>query len=152
MSKPGNQQRRKPAEHCLRNVEENRHAAETHSWRKYPHHDEGCEHSGPTACATEHVDTPRNTKEKTIMTLESASSGGRVRDALPGRTKVAIVTGASSGIGLEVVALDTMLIKDCRSIGIAKRVFGCHERCTESDDRHGRDVVCRPASVKMYQP
>jgi hypothetical protein len=48
-------------------------------------------------------DTPRNTKEKTIMTLGSASSGGRVRDALSGRTKVAIVTGASSGIGLEMV-------------------------------------------------
>jgi NADP-dependent 3-hydroxy acid dehydrogenase YdfG len=37
------------------------------------------------------------------MTLESASSGGRVRDALSGRPKVAIVTGASSGIGLEMV-------------------------------------------------
>jgi NAD(P)-dependent dehydrogenase (short-subunit alcohol dehydrogenase family) len=42
-------------------------------------------------------------KEKTIMTLESASSGGRVTDALSGRPKVAIVTGASSGIGLEMV-------------------------------------------------
>ena len=29
--------------------------------------------------------------------------GGRVRDALSGRPKVAIVTGASSGIGLEMV-------------------------------------------------
>ena len=37
------------------------------------------------------------------MTIESTSSGGRVRDALSGRTKVAIVTGASSGIGLEMV-------------------------------------------------
>jgi len=36
------------------------------------------------------------------MTLGSASSGGRVRDALSGRTKVAIVTGASSGIGSPV--------------------------------------------------
>jgi hypothetical protein len=44
-------------------------------------------------------DSPRNTKEKTIMTLRSASSGGRVRDALSGTPKVAIVTGASSGIG-----------------------------------------------------
>ena len=34
------------------------------------------------------------------MTLESISSGGRVRDALSGSPKVAIVTGASSGIGL----------------------------------------------------
>jgi NAD(P)-dependent dehydrogenase (short-subunit alcohol dehydrogenase family) len=42
-------------------------------------------------------------KEKTIMTLESTSSGGRVRDALSGRPRVAIVTGASSGIGLEMV-------------------------------------------------
>jgi NADP-dependent 3-hydroxy acid dehydrogenase YdfG len=37
------------------------------------------------------------------MTLESTSSGGRVRDALWGRPKVAIVTGASSGISLEMV-------------------------------------------------
>ena len=37
------------------------------------------------------------------MTLESTSSGGRARDALSGRPKVAIVTGASSGIGLELV-------------------------------------------------
>lgn len=37
------------------------------------------------------------------MTLGSASSGGRVRDALSGRPRVAIVTGASSGIGLEMV-------------------------------------------------
>ena len=38
-----------------------------------------------------------------MMTLGSASSSGRVRDALSGRPKVAIVTGASSGIGLEMV-------------------------------------------------
>jgi NAD(P)-dependent dehydrogenase (short-subunit alcohol dehydrogenase family) len=37
------------------------------------------------------------------MTSGSASSDGRVRDALSGRPKVAIVTGASSGIGLEMV-------------------------------------------------
>ena len=37
------------------------------------------------------------------MTLESTSSGGRVRGALSGRPKVAIVTGGSSGIGLEMV-------------------------------------------------
>ena len=37
------------------------------------------------------------------MTSESISSGGRVRDAHSGRPKVAIVTGASSGIGLEMV-------------------------------------------------
>ena len=37
------------------------------------------------------------------MTLESTSSGGRVQDALSGRPKVAIVTGGSSGIGLEMV-------------------------------------------------
>ena len=37
------------------------------------------------------------------MTLGSASSGGRALDALSGRPKVAIVTGASSGIGLEMV-------------------------------------------------
>ena len=36
------------------------------------------------------------------MTLESTSSGGWARDAVSGRPKVAIVTGASSGIGLEV--------------------------------------------------
>jgi NAD(P)-dependent dehydrogenase (short-subunit alcohol dehydrogenase family) len=41
-------------------------------------------------------------KEKTIMTSESTSSGSRVRDALSGRPKVGIVTGASSGIGLEM--------------------------------------------------
>ena len=37
------------------------------------------------------------------MTLRSASSDGRVQDALSGRPKVAMVTGASSGIGLEMV-------------------------------------------------
>jgi NAD(P)-dependent dehydrogenase (short-subunit alcohol dehydrogenase family) len=37
------------------------------------------------------------------MTLGSASSGGHARDTLSGRRKVAIVTGASSGIGLEIV-------------------------------------------------
>ena len=37
------------------------------------------------------------------MTLESTSSGGLVRHALSGRPKVAIVTGGSSGIGLEMV-------------------------------------------------
>src|SRR5258706_7365607 len=37
------------------------------------------------------------------MTSGSASSGGRALDALSGRPKVAIVTGASSGIGLEMV-------------------------------------------------
>jgi NAD(P)-dependent dehydrogenase (short-subunit alcohol dehydrogenase family) len=42
-------------------------------------------------------------KEKTIMKSGSASSSGRVGDALSGRPKVAIVTGASSGIGLEMV-------------------------------------------------
>src|SRR5260370_11749599 len=34
------------------------------------------------------------------MTVECISSGGRVRDGLSGSPKVAIVTGASSGIGL----------------------------------------------------
>ena len=38
-----------------------------------------------------------------MMTLGSASSSERVRDALSGRPKVAIVTGASSGIGLGMV-------------------------------------------------
>src|SRR5260370_1673750 len=37
------------------------------------------------------------------MTLGSTSSDGRVQDALSGRPKVATVTGASSGIGLEAV-------------------------------------------------
>src|SRR5258707_12984601 len=37
------------------------------------------------------------------MTLGSVSSSGRAQDALSGRPKVAIVTGASSGIGLELV-------------------------------------------------
>ena len=37
------------------------------------------------------------------MTLISASSKGRAQDALSGRPKVAIVTGGSSGIGLEMV-------------------------------------------------
>src|SRR5258705_12922672 len=38
------------------------------------------------------------------MTLGSVSSSGRAQDALSGRPKVAIVTGASSGIGLEAVS------------------------------------------------
>jgi NAD(P)-dependent dehydrogenase (short-subunit alcohol dehydrogenase family) len=37
------------------------------------------------------------------MTLRSASSESRAQDAPSGRPKVAIVTGASSGIGLEIV-------------------------------------------------
>src|ERR1700720_2525951 len=37
------------------------------------------------------------------MTSGSASSGGRALDALSGRPKTAIVTGGSSGIGLEMV-------------------------------------------------
>ncbi|MGC1298460.1 MAG: SDR family NAD(P)-dependent oxidoreductase [Alloacidobacterium sp.] len=37
------------------------------------------------------------------MTPGSASSSGHARDTLSGRRKVAIVTGASSGIGLEIV-------------------------------------------------
>jgi NADP-dependent 3-hydroxy acid dehydrogenase YdfG len=37
------------------------------------------------------------------MTSVSASSDGRVQDALSGRPTVAIVTGASSGTGLEIV-------------------------------------------------
>jgi NAD(P)-dependent dehydrogenase (short-subunit alcohol dehydrogenase family) len=37
------------------------------------------------------------------MPLRSASSEGRAQDALSGRPKVAIVTGGSSGIGLEIV-------------------------------------------------
>src|ERR1700724_3371152 len=37
------------------------------------------------------------------MTSGSASSEGRAQDALSGRLKVAIVTGGSSGIGLEMV-------------------------------------------------
>jgi NAD(P)-dependent dehydrogenase (short-subunit alcohol dehydrogenase family) len=37
------------------------------------------------------------------MTSGSVSSSGRTQDALSGRRKVAIVTGASSGIGLEMV-------------------------------------------------
>src|SRR5260370_2721467 len=37
------------------------------------------------------------------MTLGCVSSSGRAQDALSGRPKVAIVTGASSGIGLEMV-------------------------------------------------
>jgi NAD(P)-dependent dehydrogenase (short-subunit alcohol dehydrogenase family) len=36
------------------------------------------------------------------VAFRSASSEGRVQDALSGRPKVAIVTGASSGIGLEM--------------------------------------------------
>ena len=38
------------------------------------------------------------------MTLGSVSSGGRVRDALSGRPKVAIVTGASSGAACHTLA------------------------------------------------
>src|SRR5258708_6582320 len=54
------------------------------------------------------------------MTLGSTSSDGRVQDALSGRPKVAIVTGASSGIGLEavsrLVACGYRVVANCRNI------------------------------------
>jgi NAD(P)-dependent dehydrogenase (short-subunit alcohol dehydrogenase family) len=59
-------------------------------------------------------------KEKTIMTLESTSSGGRVQDALSGRPKVAIVTGASSGIGLGMVK--RLIEKGCRVVANSRKI------------------------------
>ena len=52
------------------------------------------------------------------MTLGSVSSSGRARDALSGRPKVTIVTGASSGIGLEMVK--RLIEKGYRVVAIVK--------------------------------
>src|SRR6267378_1248101 len=54
------------------------------------------------------------------MTLESTSSGGRVQDALSGRPKVAIVTGASSGIGLGMVK--RLIEKGCRVVANSRKI------------------------------
>jgi len=62
------------------------------------------------------------------MTLGSVSSSGRVQDALSGRPKVAIVTGASSGIGLEavrrLVACGYRVVANSRNITSANSLDG----------------------------
>src|SRR6266446_4392463 len=62
------------------------------------------------------------------MTLGSVSSSGRVQDALSGRPKVAIVTGASSGIGLEavrrLVACGYRVVANSRNITSAHSLDG----------------------------
>src|SRR5260370_8332697 len=62
------------------------------------------------------------------MTLGSVSSSGRVQDALSGRPKVAIVTGASSGIGLEavrrLVACGYRVVANSRNITSANSLNG----------------------------
>ena len=58
--------------------------------------------------------------EKTIMTSGSASSDGQVQDVLSGRPKVAIVTGGSSGIGLEIVK--TLIEKDYRVVANSRNI------------------------------
>jgi hypothetical protein len=89
-------------------------------------------------------DTPRNTKEKTIMTLGSASSRGRVRDALSGRTKVAIVMGASSGIGLEMVK--KLIERGYRVVANSRSDAPQHSRSETGGRRHwyrGNGQTCR---------
>jgi NAD(P)-dependent dehydrogenase (short-subunit alcohol dehydrogenase family) len=54
------------------------------------------------------------------MTSGSASSDGRVQDALSGRPKVAIVTGASSGIGLEIVKM--LIEKGYRVVANSRKI------------------------------
>ncbi len=62
------------------------------------------------------------------MTLGSVSSSGSVQDALSGRPKVAIVTGASSGIGLEavrrLVACGYRVVANSRNITSANSLDG----------------------------
>jgi len=58
--------------------------------------------------------------EKTIMISGSASSEGRVLDALSGRPKVAIVTGGSSGIGLEMVK--KLIEKGYRVVATSRKI------------------------------
>jgi len=62
------------------------------------------------------------------MTSGPASSDGPVQDALSGRPKVAIVTGASSGIGLEMVK---------RLIGKGYRVVANSRKITSAMTLHG---------------
>jgi len=59
-----------------------------------------------------------------------ASPEGRAQDALSGRSKVAIVTGASSGIGFEMVKLSS-LAQQKQLPSIWKRQFRL-PRSTES--------------------
>src|SRR5258706_13416597 len=62
------------------------------------------------------------------MTLGSVSSSGSVQDALSGRPKVAIVTGASSGIGLKavrrLVACGYRVVANSRNITSANSLDG----------------------------
>ena len=73
------------------------------------------------------------------MTLRSASSEGRPHDTLSGRPKVAIVTGGSSGIGLEMVK--KLIEKGYRvvanspgvsalKLGKLLRIAGCRDHAT----------------------
>jgi len=54
MSKPGNQANGvNPHRTLLRKLKESRHSVKRHSWRKYPHHDEGAS-TVASACTSEH--------------------------------------------------------------------------------------------------
>src|SRR5258708_34088289 len=54
------------------------------------------------------------------MTSGTASSDGRAQDALSGRPKVAIVTGASGGIGLEMV--NRIIEKGYRAVANSRNI------------------------------
>src|SRR5258707_12650700 len=54
------------------------------------------------------------------MTLGTASSDGREQDALSGRPKVAIVTGATSGLGLEMVNM--LIEKGYRAVANSRNI------------------------------
>src|SRR5260370_34617208 len=85
------------------------------------------------------------------MTLGSVSSSGRVQDALSGRPKVAIVTGASSGLCLEAVrrlgACGYRVVSDSRNITSANSLDDTRD--LELWDRH---IGIRQRGQRLVDP